>query len=354
MEWQRLSTAAQLSAYLRAELKRGRWVGRMPGVMRLAGELGIARNTVEAALQELENEGVLVAQGLGRGRLIDLNRADQGGAVLRIAILLTERSDRGVGYMVEIEHQLEESGHSLIYPSQSMADLGMDPKRIAKMARKTGADAWIVMAGGREVLGWFASQNLPVLALFGRRRGLPIAGVGPNKVPQYSEVTQKLVSLGHRRIVLLARTRRRLPEPGAAERAFLEELTRNGIKVSAFNLPHWEETPEGFQQGLEELFRVTPPTAMIIQEAAFFAAAMQFLANRRLRVPQDVSLVCTDNEPIFDWCHPAISHIRWDSRPVVRRIVRWAANVSHGKQDLRQTFTMAEFVTGGTIAAAKG
>jgi hypothetical protein len=38
---------------------------------------------------------------------------------------------------------------------------------------------------------------------------------------------------------------------------------------------------------------------------------------------------------------------------VVRRIVRWAANVSQGKRDLRQTLTKAEFVAGGTIGPVK-
>lgn len=321
----------------------------MPGVMRLSGELGIARNTVEAALSELEREGLLVPQGAGQGRLIDLKRSARKVSGLRIAILLGERSDRGLGYMVDIEHLLEEAGHSVIYPPQSMGDLGMDLKRISWMTRRIEVDAWLVMAGSRAILEWFASQPLPVFALFGRRRGLPIAGVGPNKVPQYSQVTRELIALGHRRILLLARTRRRLPQPGAVERAFLEELTLHGIATGPFNLPHWEETPEGFQQALEESFRVTPPTAMIIQEAPFFTTAMQYLANRRLRVPQDVSLVCTDNDPVFDWCHPSISHIRWDSRPVVRRVLRWAANVSRGMDDLRQTFTLAEFMQGGTI-----
>lgn len=36
-------------------------------------------------------------------------------------------------------------------------------------------------------------------------------------------------------------------------------------------------------------------------------------------------------------------------RPVMRRIARWANNVSRGKDDLRQTLTQAEFVEGGTV-----
>ena len=70
-------------------------------------------------------------------------------------------------------------------------------------------------------------------------------------------------------------------------------------------------------------------------------------------MPEDVSLICTDSDPNFAWCEPSIAHIRWDYLPVVRRIVRWAANVSIGKTDLRQTSTKAEFVEGGTIGPAK-
>jgi len=61
----------------------------------------------------------------------------------------------------------------------------------------------------------------------------------------------------------------------------------------------------------------------------------------------EVSLVCTDYSMDFDWCHPAISHIRWESRPLIRHILKWATNMSHGKQDLRQIETPAEFVPAG-------
>ena len=75
----------------------------------------------------------------------------------------------------------------------------------------------------------------------------------------------------------------------------------------------------------------------------------QFLANRGIRVPRQVSLVFTTNDPTFAWCIPSIAHIRWDVGPVIRRVVQWAANVSHGKKDLRQTLTPAEFVEGRTV-----
>jgi hypothetical protein len=61
-------------------------------------------------------------------------------------------------------------------------ELRMDVKRVGRMVRQTATDAWVVGAGSREVLEWFAAQPLPAFALFGRRDGLPLAGVGPDMV----------------------------------------------------------------------------------------------------------------------------------------------------------------------------
>jgi DNA-binding LacI/PurR family transcriptional regulator len=158
-----------------------------------------------------------------------------------------------------------------------------------------------------------------------------------------------LIELGHRRISLVCRRQRRLPHPGAPERAFLDELVAHGIPTGTFNLPGWEESEKGFVTLLDSLFGATPPTALILDETFLYNAAFHYLAKRGLRVPQDVSLICTDDNPDFAWCEPSVAHIRWDYRPVVRRVVRWAANVSHGKDDQRQTLTKAEFVAGGTI-----
>ena len=163
-----------------------------------------------------------------------------------------------------------------------------------------------------------------------------------------------MIGLGHRRIVLLARRMRRLPQPGASEQAFLDELAAHGIETSSYHLPDWEESVDGFNERLESLFRVTRPTALIIDEVPLFVAVQQFFAGRTIRVPQDVSLICTDASQDFDWCRPTVAHIRWDSRPVVRRIVRWVANVASGKADLRQTLTAAKFVRGGTMGPAGG
>ena len=344
-----LSAVDQVSGHLRKELIRGSLSGTMPGVGPLAKELGVNHKTVRAALKQLEDEGLLADQGKGMQRRIVLPK-DHAPTALRVALMASDLANES--YIVELRHLLEKEGHTPFHPAKTLRSLGMDARRVSRFVQRIEADAWVVLAGSRSVVNWFAEQETPAFALFGRHTGLPIAAVRPDKVPPYRSVIRHLHKLGHTRIVLLAREERRFPEPGRSERAFLDELEANGLPTGNYNLPDWEESSEGYQELLGRLFRHTPPTALIVQEGQFITAALQFCNRNCIRVPEDLSLVCTDPDPSFTWCQPSIAHIRWDYQPVIRRIVQWANNVAKGKEDHRQTLTKAEFIEGGTIGQA--
>jgi DNA-binding LacI/PurR family transcriptional regulator len=119
-------------------------------------------------------------------------------------------------------------------------------------------------------------------------------------------------------------------------------------------MPGWEGGYDGFYRCLESLFAKTPPTAIFIFSAAEYFATAQFLLNRGLRVPHDVSLVCIDMAPYSHRYQPSISHVRWNDQLMVNRIARWANNISHGKEDTRQMRIDAEFVEGWTVGVARG
>jgi DNA-binding LacI/PurR family transcriptional regulator len=348
-----LTIAQQVAAHLRKQIGSGRWTAKVPGRHEVARELGISDQTAETALAQLEKEGLLESQGAGRRRRIKLAPGESvPGSSLRVAILVGELADQRRHYLVEIKHELAEAGHSAFFTPWFMPELGMNVASIAGRLKRTEADAWIVLSAARPLLAWFVEQELPVFALFGRRRGLPVAGVGPDKPPAIAKATRRLIELGHRRIALLALRAQRLPQPGASVQPFLNELAAHGLEPGPYNLPDWAEDIDSFHGCLESLFRHTPPTALIVDEAAFFFATMQFLLNRCLRVPADVSLICTDPDSYFNWCRPSIAHVSWDTAPVVRRALRWANNLAHGKRDVRQTLTRAGFVEGGTIGPA--
>ena len=350
--WQRLSTVDQFTAHLRAGLLSGHWSGTIPGEHRLAEEFSINRQTVKSAIQRLEKEGLLKGQGVGRRRKIVLPEGHAPPA-LRVAILFYEKGDEAHDLLIRFQNKLKAAGHTVVHAPKNLTDLGENTRRLARMIKDTGADAWVVCAGSEEVLQCFVQRQVPVFALYGGFGRLRIASTAPNQVPAIRAATRRLIALGHRRIVMLE-SQSDLSNPSPDDVAFLDELAAHGIETGDYNLPGWEGGFDGLYRCLESLFVRTPPTAIFVYSAAEYFATLQFLAHRGLRVPQDVSLVCCDVAPYFRRYQPTISHVRWNDQLMVNRIARWAKNISHGKEDTRQTRIDAEFVEGGTVGVAPG
>jgi DNA-binding LacI/PurR family transcriptional regulator len=348
-----LSASEQIMVHLRGEIARGRWSERMPGRNELARQLGVGSTNVDVALRQLEAEGQLVAQGAGRMRRIAATAQYSDKRRLRVAILAYEKSTQNESILSETVHVLREAGHDAFFTRSSLLEMGMNVKRIASLVEKTEADAWIVCSAPREITEWFAQRPEPAFALFGRRRGVRLASVGPDKAPAYAAAARRLIELGHKRIVLLCRTDRRLPVPGTPERAFLAELESHGIRPEPYHLPNWQDGSIGFRMRLERLFQVTPPTALMVDEMMLFMATHQFLVRKKLSVPEDVSLVSMESDPAFDWCSPAVARVDWDHQPVLRRVMSWVNNIASGKKDLRETLTGAKFIDGGTVGPVK-
>jgi DNA-binding LacI/PurR family transcriptional regulator len=347
-----LSATEQVAAHLCERIGKGELSVEMPGALALATELGVNHKTVEGALATMEKEGILIARGSRRARGIVGVPKVSGRRPLRIAIVRYEPSDARVDYMLEIRHELSEAGHSPFYTDKCCVDFENTSQEISRFVDSVRADAWLLQSASRGILEWFAADTRPTCALFGRHTDLDLAAAATSTATAYQEAVRELIAQGHRRIVLLARPMRKVPEPGIAERAFLDTLNECGIAVGDYHFPLWENNKDGFYRGLASLFMLTPPTALIIQEAALFAAAQQFLASRGLRVPKDVSLVCTDPDPTFAWRQPSIAHFQMDSAAWVAHVVRWAANVSQGKDYRRKITTKVQFITGGTIGPA--
>ncbi|MCH7228412.1 GntR family transcriptional regulator [Haloferula sp. A504] len=343
------SVAEQVAQHLRKELEQGRWTGLMPGRNRLVEELGVNGRTVERALERLEQEGLLQSRGRGRRRRIKLVPAKIRGQGLNVKILHYDKADQRTDYFLESIFRLHQSGHRASFAEKSLRELNFDLQRVAKLVGKARADAWIVAGGPRALLEWFVGQPTPAFALFGRMRNVPIAGVLPDKLEAIGALVDRLVALGHRRIVNIVAEERRKPTFGVPERFYMELLSRHGIQSGSYNLPDWEGTPEGLPRLLDSLFKYTPPTALLLDQACYFCAARDHLARKEIVAPRDVSMACYEWNPLFDWFRPEITHIDWDPRAAVNRIVKWVNNISRGKDDRRKNITWAQLIEGGTI-----
>ena len=339
----------QVCERLRQGMIEGRWRDVLPGRKRLADELGCSPWTVEEAIRRLTREGLLVSPGGGFRRRIVISEAMSRPRVLRVRILLYEEADRSLNYLVDLLHRLRDTGHEALFAEKTLRGLGMDVRRIARFVEGTAADGWVVMAGSRAILQWFAGRETPAFALFGRNHQSPLASLSLRKEAALVQLADRLADLGHRRIVILAREERRKPTPAYLEQVFIHRLEERGIPTGAYNLPDWGDSPRELSRVVDSLFRHTPPTALIVDQPSLCVAVLQHLARLGLTTPGDVSLACTDMSDAFEWCHPSIAHIAWDPEPVIRRVVRWADHIGRGRDDRRKTACEVRLVPGGTI-----
>jgi len=345
------SPSTQVANYLRSEIEAGRWQAEFPGTPALGKELEVDRKTIIAAIQQLEDEGLLQSQGPGRPRRV-IRQAHHQRARLNIRFMVHEDDDRQRAHVMGLLPKIQELGHHIEIDHKTLTSLGMNLNRVKQHVKTHPADAWILLSATREILEWFAQQKTPALAMFGRRRQVPIASIGPDKAAAIRNCVDRLVALGHRRIVLMAREERRKPTPGYIENEFLKALEIHGIIPSPYHLPEWDDRPESFHNCLDALFRFTPPTALIFDEAQFYVAALQHFAQWNLSVPRDLSMVSCDTHPLFDWCRPSVSHIHWEPQPIIRHVTKWFMQLGHGSNDKQACFTPAQFIEGGSIGPA--
>jgi DNA-binding LacI/PurR family transcriptional regulator len=359
MKFELQSHARQVADALRSEILIGKWRGYMPGILALENELCLNRNLLGQALLILEEEGILVPQGKGKPRKIVIPKTHRL-KTLRIGIIEYQARDvHRFHPLAETKYLLEAAGHSVTIAQGNLAAMNMNPKRVSQAISKHDVDAWVVVSGSKSLLEWFAEQPFPALSFFGIFNGVKIASVVPAVHAQYQVLVRKLLELGHRKIVFISRSttpammEREMNADSGQRGVLARELSAHGIAYGDYNLPCFESDPERLQQCLHELFRVTPPTAIYVDEAFVALVVYEFLLKRGIRVPADVSLVCNIQDPAFEWNRPVISHFRWDPGAIGRRVLQWADNVARGKEDLRQVSTKVTFVEGGTIAPAR-
>ena len=346
-EFHFLTLEDQVTDALRKGMFSGRWLDSLPGRDRLAKEIGVSHKTIEAAMRRLAKEGLLVSQGAGQRRRIVLPKGDAARSHFRLKILLCEPADREHPLCVELLTRLKKVGFAAEFAVKTLVDLGNNPNRVSRFVRKTPADAWVVLSGTHETLKWFSESDLPTFALFGITYNLPIAACGVRF--DSAALVKKLVSLGHRKIVQI---KKNTDTPGLQDLEFLKALEDEGIETGPYNLPLWGNTPSGLHKCIDTLFKHTAPTAIIVQQASSYLAIRDHLAQKGIHAPRDITLVCLGSDPSFEWLAPKATHYTRDHKKLIRQVMRWSKAVAKGKEDIRQSYTMADFVEGETMGPA--
>lgn len=330
----------------------------LPSVETLAEACGVSPVTMRQGLRILERDGLIRNPGPGRRRTVETaSKPPAKGRALQVAMLTSfGRQSMDVGFrkvLDVLESELFSMGHRFFILPITQQDLGYDARRIIKRMEKEKADLWLVESAQAEVLRWFASRPQPVFAIGGQHLEVPgIAAAGSSTEPVTLDTVRRLCKLGHRRIVCLKE--RTLRSSHGFRQRFFATLAEAGITPGAYNLPDWDETPDGLHRVLDSLFQVSPPTALIVWSPLWMQGALSFLAQRGLKTPDHVSLVCECHDPGFDWCRPQIAYFKHDDESTLRILRRWVKCMVEDKPYTKQTSVRVDPVEGGTLGPVPG
>ncbi len=355
-------TRPQLSEHaalhLREGILGGRWPGRLPGVRKLAEELGISRDVVRDALRHLEAAGVLAHHGAGRSRAVVQGCKALAQRRLRVGIFLPGplESENALTFQLiyNIRQAIEAMGHGCFIAPRTCASLQQSPVRAKTFLQDCEADAWIFYSMHRRQLEMAADLSKPVFALGGTSEGLPLAGSLADLSAPIREAVTLLADKGHRRMVLISPPRWRKPVPNASVCAFLDALKQRHIQGDmGYNVPEWRHTPEGLQGLMQALFKATPPTALLVMEPEWIGPVLVFLAERGLQVPRDISLINLLPDPMQSFYCRKIAHFRWPLASHVRHVCQWLKGVAAGEVRPVRRSVSPSFDPGETVGRAR-
>ena len=266
---------------------------------------------------------------------------------------LANEASNELKILLGARHAIETSGHTCIFSPRALSQLNDNLSRISRVVKAAAADAWVVCQASQKVLEWFVAQPFPSIAFGGRFQNLQMASTAVKLAPAIEAAVEDLFNHGHRRIVMLASPVARKPIPLPSLASYLELLRAHGICTTDYHLPDFEENAESLEACLNSLFKVTPPTALLVYQTDYCVEVLSFLALRGLQVPRDISVVCMHMDPVFRLRRPRLNHFELGADEHVSRIARWINGVRKGRPDQRHAIFDAVYVPGGTVGPVK-
>lgn len=243
-------------------------------------------------------------------------------------------------------------------------------EKLAANIRGALVDGFILFCvrGGERLIELTKERQLPFVALELNFHDETVSSVGIDNQAGAALAARHIADLGHRRIGVLSVSLE--PADRGIGRVSLEEIMTAGYGVApkradgyfqalaefgidATDVPIYEtrNDDESARAVLEEMFAVpNPPTAILAMSDRIALAALGWLRQRDLRVPQDVSIIGFDGIPAGESSYPPLTTIAQPIEEMGRRAVR---SILEFDGAIRQEIVDVELVVRGSTAPPK-
>ncbi|WP_438480427.1 substrate-binding domain-containing protein [Oleiharenicola lentus] len=350
----------QVAAALRAEIDRGAWPEWLPGERPLTESLRVSRKTLRKALAQLQHEGVIVAkQGLGHRVVTPSARPKMPAANVSVGLLTPESIENLRPYTAlwvdELRALLFESGIRLAIFSGHRFFNAKPESALRQLVRQNLQSAWVLAHTNHPIQRWFHEQRIPSVIAGSCHLGQEIPSVDKDNFACCRHAAGALLRAGHTRLAYLTRQSQRAGDI-ESESGFIDGVKRSTNHVPDPIIARHDGTVAGVNRALARLFKsAVPPTGILVANPVYYLSAITFLAQRGLRVPQDISLVSRDDDSFLGYLSPEPARYTLNAKVHAKRIFTPLKSLLRGEPVANPVHRIEPtFISGASIASPGG
>lgn len=357
---QRQSLVTQTVAFLNAQIENGEWRDWLPSERSLCELLQVSRNTLRAALAQMNAEGrIRPVHGAGN-RILATGVTGPGRPQSQDVALLTPEPLERLRPMQslwidEMRALLSERGMRLrVFHGRHYFGASPGPS-LQKLVTRNQHGCWILMLANEPVQRWFSKHAIPCIVGGSTYPGLELPFRDLDHRAMCRHAAGVLLGVGHRRLVMVTRKSRRAGDL-ESEAGFLEGVRQSRHHDADAVVIYHEETLASVAHAVRRILRLQPlPTALLVVHPHYYLAVASRLAQSGVRIPQDISMISRDDDPFLSFIAPVPARYVVNPHVLAKSLLRPVLELVEGNAvSQHASRIMPEFLPGESVAAPAG
>ena len=358
----RSSLVAQVADAIRGEILRHAWPEWIPSERELSATLHVSRNTCRRALQVLRHEE-LVRSVHGRGICVNRSAVRQARSATKqlrsVGIMIPEPMGRlrpQLSLSIDLlrDELFDLDVRVQLHPGPSYYQA--NPQRaLEQLVKKSRHDCWILYLSHEPLQRWFMKRGIPCVVSGSVYPGIRLPSVDLHYRAVCRHAAGKLIALGHRRLVFFNRHSRAAGDL-ESEAGFAEGVRASSHTGVDAQVVYHNDSRDTVTHLVQQLYAgPKPPTGLLIANSYCYLAVAGALARRGFRIPEDVSLICREDDSFLDYVEPAPAHyLDLPAAHVRKAMVLIRSQLEVGTASLEPVRISPRFIAGGSCRQVSG
>jgi DNA-binding LacI/PurR family transcriptional regulator len=315
---------------LEEAMRKGDWKEGLPGYRVIAKDFEVSWRTSQQALKVLASRGLIGPARKGRPRRVlqegvtdSMTRkvmlvitssktpADAGEQALLDDLIMIWMAHGGYVRRAQIDYRQRKQ------PDTALRKLLSDHAASVLMMREPRRP-WVAAAMRLPEPVFFLGGDIP------RDDFEKVSGFAVSISEMVSQAVARLRGLGHQRILMPDEGRGPMFRQGvlaAMRRSWGEGARQPDAELCCPEFAELE--PEAWQRYWQDSFRRARPTAVIVHKETSYFSLLGFCFRRKLRIPEDLSVICLAASDSLLWCHPVPDHVTFPKAKALADFRRW-------------------------------